>query len=612
MSQEGDEDDTLNEIVVVGARQRSEAAMSSGYVSLGGGNYIPSSINRGAIESGEPGRLNSEQINITVPNLDFSVQIPGSSLSIKVPTNDWAKLPADKQSIFYDMIKNFDRAPELNKALRFYESKNVSEIIFRFDDHYINWDGAVKPFEIQRGQTNEDVAVAVHKSDNNNGDRTMITANTPIVIWFNTDTLSALQNNYFSEVIVHELLHPFAPDIVMPVGPRDDHAYINQFDQIESQIITGSAPSTTSPIGGTIGISYIGNDQSEIYHGGNGDDVIAGMSGNDNLDGGLGTNILYGGRGQDILSSSGYNDLLSGGLEADTYYPANETNIVDSGGVDHIALNGYLGDFSFRRDGADLYVHHNNYFVEFVAVIAGHYSNSGRVEVFQFYDGEYSASYIDNNLYNPNGDTGPYGEEPHATPIILDLDSNGINIIDKYDSIVSFDINQDGINDSLSWINSSDGVLLFDRNYDGLLSNIDEISFINDFVGAASDAEGLLGFDTTKDGFLDLNDVSFNNFYVWQDINNDGISQSDEILSLEELAITSISLEVNDRSKLDSANPDSQILGEINLVQDGISKVGYDIAFSYSLTENNQNSLIESNYHSIEASKYIMYDYFIA
>ncbi|MDE5936786.1 MAG: hypothetical protein K2G83_05220, partial [Ruminococcus sp.] len=55
--------------------------------------------------------------------------------------------------------------------------------------------------------------------------------------------------------------------------------------------------------------------------------------------------------------------------------------------------------------------------------------------------------------------------------------------------------------------------------------------------------EALSDLDDNKDGIINIEDSQFADLRVWVDSNRDGISSSDELKTLEELGITSISLQ---------------------------------------------------------------------
>ncbi len=134
-----------------------------------------------------------------------------------------------------------------------------------------------------------------------------------------------------------------------------------------------------------------------------------------------------------------------------------------------------------------------------------------------------------------------YTSDP-AKPIVLDLDGDGIELVSLAESAVEFDMNEDGIGDNTGWVGADDGLLVFDRNGNGIIDGLNEISFAADIEGAFSDLQGLLAFDTDGDGFFDSDDALFSTFQVWQDINQNGISETDELTSLTDRNIKAINL----------------------------------------------------------------------
>ena len=69
-------------------------------------------------------------------------------------------------------------------------------------------------------------------------------------------------------------------------------------------------------------------------------------------------------------------------------------------------------------------------------------------------------------------------------------------------------------------------------------------------MGSKSSLPALRSLDSNGDNLLDSADHLFADILVWQDFNLDGVSQPGELASLDQLAITSLSLdlEVADRT----------------------------------------------------------------
>ena len=130
-------------------------------------------------------------------------------------------------------------------------------------------------------------------------------------------------------------------------------------------------------------------------------------------------------------------------------------------------------------------------------------------------------------------------------PIILDLDGDGVEMVDLENSQVRFDMNLDGTRDQTGWVGADDGLLVLDRNGNGIIDDAREISFAADDEQAVTDLEGLRFWDTNRNGFLDGGDRDFGRFQIWRDLNQNGISETNELFSLSALGIKSLNLTLN-------------------------------------------------------------------
>ncbi len=77
---------------------------------------------------------------------------------------------------------------------------------------------------------------------------------------------------------------------------------------------------------------------------------------------------------------------------------------------------------------------------------------------------------------------------------------------------------------------------------DESISAHDELSFVSYVEGARTDLEGLAHFDTNGNGDLDPGDAEWSKFRVWQDLDQDGVSDPGELQTLDEAGITSLLL----------------------------------------------------------------------
>ena len=126
-----------------------------------------------------------------------------------------------------------------------------------------------------------------------------------------------------------------------------------------------------------------------------------------------------------------------------------------------------------------------------------------------------------------------------VSPLVLDLDGNGFDIVGQ-NAGVKFDMTNDGVADNTSWVGATDALLAIDTNHNGTIDNQSEL-----FGNTSTARDGfanLAQYDGNHDNVIDAHDSAFTNILVWQDTNQDGVSQSDELHSLSSLGITAISL----------------------------------------------------------------------
>ena len=145
---------------------------------------------------------------------------------------------------------------------------------------------------------------------------------------------------------------------------------------------------------------------------------------------------------------------------------------------------------------------------------------------------------------------------PPRDPLVLDLDGDGVETIGT-DAGIVFDHDGDGLKHGTGWANADDGLLVYDKNGNGIIDDGSELFGDNHRAneGTASEIRFIDGFHALKhydllsyhtgfnDDVIDENDAIFADLQIWRDINQDGISQVNELFSLTELGITSISLD---------------------------------------------------------------------
>ncbi len=219
-----------------------------------------------------------------------------------------------------------------------------------------------------------------------------------------------------------------------------------------------------------------------------------------------------------------------------------------------------------------------------------------------------------------------------SDPLIIDLDGDGVNTTSVEDSSATFDLDNNGSEETVGWFEAEDGAIAHDwkgtSNADGsvmgngriqdrseLFATFAELSrhdVNGDGVLDANDVAAEADTDVNGDGVIDENDkvqptvigdfdgngtletiaVGWDQLQVWIDADSDGNTDDGELHSFEELGITSIDL---DATKLDIENNDNIINSESTVTfDDGTSSVVNGVDF-------NRDTLNQSYQPQIEA-----------
>ena len=126
-----------------------------------------------------------------------------------------------------------------------------------------------------------------------------------------------------------------------------------------------------------------------------------------------------------------------------------------------------------------------------------------------------------------------------VSPLIVDLNHNGFDIVNQ-SAGVKFDMTNDGLADKTSWVAPTDGFLAVDANHNGVIDNQSEL--FGDSAKAGDGFAKLAELDSNHDGVIDAKDAAFSTLVIWQDTNQDGVSQANELHSLTDEGISAISL----------------------------------------------------------------------
>ena len=278
--------------------------------------------------------------------------------------------------------------------------------------------------------------------------------------------------------------------------------------------------------------NIVGTDQMDRITGDNNENIIVGGGGNDVLDGG----------------DDSVEDVLTGGGGIDTFIVRNNDFIADIGKFDRIKTAGgkilggeIRGSESFQKDGVTYEA----------ATLQGRTTlqikfNGGSVTVPNWLNGDARIKLI------RRPDNGQEQAEAKASPLVLDLDGDGIELLERSETLTYFDFDEDGFAERAGWIVGDDGFLALDRDGDGTINDVSELFGSNPTTlfgdvsvmpDVASGFSRLAELDSNADGVIDSLDTAFGDLLIWRDVDENGFSDSTELFTMAEIGIASINLD---------------------------------------------------------------------
>ena len=143
-----------------------------------------------------------------------------------------------------------------------------------------------------------------------------------------------------------------------------------------------------------------------------------------------------------------------------------------------------------------------------------------------------------------------------SDPLVIDLDGDGFELTDVENGVY-FDNDNYGLSEKTQWVLSDDGLLAIDLNGDGIINDGSELFGSSTAMPDGSIArlgfEALAQYDENGDGIIDEKDSAYYRLLVWQDNNRNGISEANELKTLKELGIESISLKAEEIDGVNTA-----------------------------------------------------------
>jgi len=142
----------------------------------------------------------------------------------------------------------------------------------------------------------------------------------------------------------------------------------------------------------------------------------------------------------------------------------------------------------------------------------------------------------------------------------------------------NFDLDVDGVAELLTWPGKEDALLVLDHDGSGTIEDGTEVvspRFQNGYYSSSMDA--LFSLDTNADNVVDLDDAQFRDLMLWVDQDQDGISQPNELRSLDDEGIVSFNLDASS----DGDQVDGKVITEQGSVVFSEGEIGTYVAASF-------------------------------
>ncbi len=166
------------------------------------------------------------------------------------------------------------------------------------------------------------------------------------------------------------------------------------------------------------------------------------------------------------------------------------------------------------------------------------------------------------------------------SPLVLDLDGDGVETTALNNSKIYFDHDNNGYAEKTGWAGKDDGFLVIDKNNNNSIDNGLEMFGNNTSSSAANGFIALKDYDSNNDGIINFFDKDFEKLKIWQDKNQNGITDKGELTSLYKAGIKSISTGYNSSNITDSngnIHKETGVFTRLNGSQGAINDVWFQV-----------------------------------
>jgi Ca2+-binding RTX toxin-like protein len=319
------------------------------------------------------------------------------------------------------------------------------------------------------------------------------------------------------------------------------------------------------------------SEANQLLYGKEGNDTISSSDGNDTIYAGAGNDTINSGLGNDLLDGGEGDDQLNGSRGDDVYVFGRgygQDTIVDhyrhwsgnDAGNDTIQFKEGItaDDLIFMQNNSDLVIaikEDGKTFEELVdkITVKNWTDLYDRIENIKFSDGTLLTFIDDQANYTLTEPT-----ESSTPPIVLDMNFNGTTSISLGNSNAYFDYAADGKKEHTAWIESGDALLVADLNNDGIINDGSELfgnyTKLANGTLANDGYEALAQYDSNSDLIIDYKDDNYSKLSLWNDLNQNGKTDTGELQNIQLSVVTAIHLTNSDNTIFEQVTENGNLI----------------------------------------------------
>ncbi|NBO66798.1 MAG: hypothetical protein EBU88_18470, partial [Acidobacteria bacterium] len=173
--------------------------------------------------------------------------------------------------------------------------------------------------------------------------------------------------------------------------------------------------------------------------------------------------------------------------------------------------------------------------------------------------------------------------ERHVSPLVLDLDGNGIETLSLMDGCRYFDHDGNRFAERTGWVGAKDGLLIRDLDGNGLIEAGNELfgnqTLIRNGVRASDGFDALASLDLDGNGLVNAADQDWSSLAVWVDSNSSATVDPGELQTLQSLGIQALRLSYQADTMVDAQGNRHLQIGSY-LLSDGRERAMHDVWFA--------------------------------